>query len=78
MAASYPGAIYPPRTKSNKVGEVYDASKETLIFAEDIVKLDEEVVAVENELGTNIKGGFDDLKARIVDLEARVTALEGG
>lgn len=78
MAASYPGSVYSPRTKSNKSGEVYDENKETLIFAEDIVKLDEEIVAIENELGTNIKGGFGDLKARIVDLEERVAALEGG
>ncbi len=78
MAANYPGSIYSPRTKENKAGVVYDAGKTTLIFAEDIVKLDEEVVAIETALGTDIKGGFADLKARIVDLEARVTALEGG
>ena len=56
MAANYPGSTYSPRTKENKAGEVYDASKKTLIFAEDIVKLDEEVVAIETELGLNPKG----------------------
>jgi len=78
MAANYPGSVYSPRTKENKAGVVYDADKATLIFAEDIVKLDEEIVAIENELGTNVKGVFTDLKARIIALEARVTALEGG
>jgi len=77
MAATYPSGVYSPRTKENKAGVVYDATKKTIIFTEDVVKLDEEIVAVENELGTLPKGGFADVKARIVDLEDRVTALEG-
>ncbi len=56
MAANYPGSVYSPRTKENKAGEVYNAAKKTIVFSEDVVKLDEEVVAVENELGLNPKG----------------------
>ena len=84
MAATYPGGIYPPRTKSNKSGEVYDADKETIIFAEDIVKLDEEVVAIENELGTGPKGSSTDVKEKIsafksqADADADAVQVKGG
>ena len=50
MAATFPGSVYSPRTKENKAGVVYDADKKTLIFAEDVVKLDEEIVAIETFL----------------------------
>lgn len=75
--ATYPGGVYSPRTKENKAGIVYEPNKKTIVFVEDINNSDAEIIAIENELGTNIKGGFADLKARIVDLEARVTALGG-
>lgn len=74
---AYPSGIYTPRAKENKADVVYDASKKTIGYAEDVTKLDDEVVAIETALGTDIKGTFESLKARIVDLEARVTALGG-
>ncbi len=74
MAASYPGGVYSPRTKSNKFGEVYDASKETLIFAEDIIKLDEEIVAIENELGTEPKGTSTDVAEKIKGFKSQADA----
>lgn len=61
----YPGAIYAPRAKENKAGISYDAAKKTIGYAEDITKLDDEVVAVETELGTNPKGAFASVKARL-------------
>ena len=73
---AYPGATYSPRTKENKSGVVYDAAKKTNGYVEDITKLDDEVVAIETELGLNVSGAFATLKARIESLEARVTALE--
>lgn len=66
--ADYPTAIYSPRTKENKAGITYDAAKTTIGFAEDIVKLDDEVVAIETELGSNPKGSFDDVKTRLDNL----------
>lgn len=59
----YPGEIYSPRTKSNKYGVEYNESKETIIFAEDIKKLDDEVVAIETELGINPSGEYDSVAA---------------
>ena len=63
--ATYPAAVYSPRTKENKSGVVYDADKATVLFAEDIVKDDDEIVAVETELGTLPKGAFSDVKTRL-------------
>ena len=45
--ASYPSSIYIPRTKANRAGVVYDATKSTIPFAEDVQNLDAEVVALE-------------------------------
>ncbi len=64
----YPGSVYSPRTKANKAGVVYDASKTTIGFAEDITKLDDEVVAIETELGTNPKGIYASVKANLMAL----------
>jgi len=69
--ADYPGAIYSPRTKTNRSGVVYDAAKETVIFAEDISKDDAEVVAIETELGLNPKGGYASVVARLNALAAK-------
>lgn len=48
--ADYPNSIYSPRTKENKSGVTYDETKTTILFAEDISKLDVEVVALETFL----------------------------
>lgn len=48
--ADYPSATYSPRTKENRSGVVYDANKKTVLFVEDIQKLDAEVVALETFL----------------------------
>lgn len=73
--STYPGGIYSPRTKVNRSGVVYDATKETVIFAEDVQKVDDEIVAIETELGTNPKGVYASVKAW---LEALAAAITGG
>jgi len=80
MAASYPSGVYSPRTKENKSGVVYDASKKTVGYAEDVVKLDEEVVAVETELGTLPKGVFTDVKTQLAELckKGLIFIIDGG
>jgi hypothetical protein len=67
--ASYPSAVYSHRTRENKSGVVYDAGKTRTLFAEDVNKSDDEIAAIETELGTNPKGGYADVKARIVAVE---------
>jgi len=65
MTASYPSSIFSPRTRENKSGINYDADKKTVLFVEDIDKGDDEIVAVETELGTLPKGDFSDVKTRL-------------
>jgi parallel beta-helix repeat protein len=50
----------------------YDPNKKTVIFAEDIKALDDEVKAIETELGTNPRGNFDSVKAFLQYLLSKV------
>jgi hypothetical protein len=63
--SAYPAGIFSPRTKANRPGVVYDASKTTVGYAEDVQNLDAEVVAIETELGANPKGAFTSVVARL-------------
>lgn len=74
--ANYPGTIYSPRTKENKSGVVYTPAKTKIPYVEDVTKLDDEVVAIETELGANPKGAKADVAARLDDFETRISALE--
>ncbi len=65
---AYPAGIYNPRTKANKSGVVYDVNKPTVGYAEDVTKLDDEVVAVETELGTDASGAYATVKAWLTAL----------
>lgn len=65
MPASYPSAVYSPRTKQNKSGVDYDPSATTKVFAEDAIYNDQEIVAIETELGLNPKGGYASVSARL-------------
>jgi parallel beta-helix repeat protein len=70
--AKYPNQIYEPREKENRPGVTYDPNKKTVLFAEDIKALDDEVKAIETELGTNPKGNFDSVKAFLQYLLGKV------
>lgn len=74
MTAQYPDAVYTPRTKANKAGVVYDAEKTTVGYSEDVTKLDEEVVAIQNTLGTNPEGVYATVKAWLTALGTSVIA----
>lgn len=76
----YPDNIYTPRAKENKSGVVYTPAKKTITYVEDITKLDDEIVSVETELGTNPKGDYADVKTRLESLElnAIVFIIDGG
>lgn len=74
MTAQYPDAVYTPRTKANKAGVVYDAEKTTIGYSEDVTKLDEEVVAIQNTLGTNPEGAYATVKAWLTALAGSVIA----
>lgn len=74
--ATYPGGVYSPRTKNNKEGVVYDPEADTALFAEDIVNDDNEIVAIETELGTNPKGIFATVKAWLETIPVKATGAE--
>ena len=76
--ADYPAGIYNPRAKENKPSVVYAPTKKTVQFAEDIVGLDDEVVAIETELGANPRGGSADVAVRLADIEASIPAKATG
>lgn len=78
--ASYPDEIYSPRAKENKSGVEYDPDRKTVLFAEDVVKDDDEIVAIETELGLNPKGAYSNVKSRLESLElnALVFIIDGG
>jgi len=70
--AKYPDEIYEPREKENRAGVVYDPNKKTVIFVEDIKALDDEVKAIETELGTNPRGNFNSVKEFLQYLLSKV------
>lgn len=63
--AEYPAAVYSPRTKENLPGVIYVAAKTTIGYAEDVTKLDDEVVAVQTEIGTLPKWASASVKERL-------------
>lgn len=71
--ANYPDSIVEFREVENLPGLVFDASDKKTLFAEDVKKLDDEVVAIEQALGVEISGTFDTLAER---LDAITTAVE--
>lgn len=70
--ADFPNSVYTPRVKENKSGVVFDVDKKTTLFAEDVSKLDDEVVAIESELGANPKGTYGNVLERLDDIDTRI------
>ena len=61
----YPADIYDPRLKENVPAHPFVEAESTTGFAEDLISLDENVVAVEETLGVNPQGAFDTVDERI-------------
>lgn len=74
--ADYPSAITNPRTVANKSGVVYEAAKTTIVFAEDINNANNEIKAIETELGTLPKGQFASVKERLAMADDRILELK--
>jgi len=71
--ASYPSSVYTARVIENRSGVVYESSKKTVLFAEDVSKLNDEVNAIETELGISPKGSYADVVARLSAIEKDVS-----
>jgi len=78
--ANYPNSIYTPRKIENKSGVVYDPDKTTIGYAEDHNKANDEIIAIQEELGTNPKGVFADVKTNLTELnkKAIIFIIDGG
>lgn len=63
--ADFPSGVYSPRDKENKSGVVYTPANKSAGYAEDVTKLDDEVVAIETELGANPGGIFANVSTRL-------------
>jgi len=55
---SYPNTIKEFREKANKSGVVFDPTKSTVFFVEDLDQIEEEIVSIEKTIGTNFKKSF--------------------
>jgi len=75
MAAQYPDAVYTPRTMANRAGVTYDANKTKVIYAEDLNKDRDEIVAIEDTLGLNPNGDDADVVARLNRLERKLPRI---
>jgi len=73
--SEYPSAIYSPRTKNNKDGVVYTPANDKTFYADDITKDDDEIVAIETELGTAPSGSYATVKANLVALWSAISSL---
>jgi len=80
--ADFPGGIYSPREKENKAGVVYDPTKKTTGYVEDITKLDDEVVAIETFLSPKLltlrpEINIDEVKKNLVPDQVQVGVAFG-
>ena len=80
--ATFPGGVYSPRTKENKIGVEYDPTKTRIGYAEDITKLDDEVVAVETFLSPKLltlrpEINIDEIKKQLVPTQVQVGVVFG-
>ncbi len=58
-----------PRDHENKSGITFDDTKKKVVYAEDLEKLENEIVAIQTALGINPQGGASTVSDRIAALE---------
>jgi len=70
--ASYPNTIYVPRTRENRAGVVYDATKKTVWFKQDADDIENEIIAIETELEGAVSREYTD------NADAKSNGLDDG
>lgn len=63
--SSYPDEIIDYRLHENRDGSSFNVNESKRIYAEDLTNIEDEIIAIETELGTDVKGGSATLKARL-------------
>lgn len=71
----YPDEVAEFRTKTNRSGVVFDEDKETVPFAEDMGFVEDEIIAIETELGALPAGDHEDVASRFDAGEIRDIAF---
>lgn len=73
--ATYPDDIFEPRTVENLPGISYDAAEFSTGFAEDYSLPADEIVAIQETLGTNPEGAYATVKAWLTDISADLVSI---
>lgn len=73
--AKYPSSIFDPRPKENRLGVEFNPAKKTVLFAEDISSIDEEIVAIETILGLNPQGEHETVGDYLQALESVISSI---
>ena len=76
--ADYPATYYNPRVKKNWPDVVFDSNKKAIIFKEDFDSLENEIKAIEQELGLYVSGSYNTLKERVEDIESKIEGITKG
>lgn len=69
MSASYPDSIKTFREIQDLPGIAYDEAAKTTVYAKDTTDAYEEIRAIEQTLGTNPNGSFEDVASRLDSIE---------
>lgn len=76
MAASYPAATKTFREKENLAGLNYDSNNKRTLFVEDLTQIEDEVIAIEEELGAEVSGDAETVADRLTGIEEALTYLQ--
>jgi len=66
--AEFPGAIKTFREVADLPGVVYEEAQQTTVFAKDTTDAYEEIVAIEQTLGTGVNGDFSTVADRLANM----------
>ncbi|EKE18784.1 MAG: hypothetical protein ACD_9C00239G0004 [uncultured bacterium] len=71
--SDFPSAITTPRIISNRPGVTFDPDDTKTFFAEDLNMVNDEIVAIETELGTDPAGAYATVKAWLTALTSSLS-----
>lgn len=74
--ADYPDDIMTFRTIANLPNQTYDENNQTTIYKEDIEKLKDEIISIQEIIGTNPTGSYDNIKDRLGSIETDILSKE--
>ena len=73
--SSYPDTVATFREKTNLPGVTFVDPDKATIYADDLIKIEEEIVALENTLGCEPYGLYGDVTARLNDVDQYIAGI---